>query len=265
MKALLRLEIKLTSMRASTRLILISSLLIGITVPLFMGYLYDQIELAKADNNDIGFLSGVQDLLGNDVSEISGRSLMLRNLYFIPFLMLLLTGETYATERNNHSLRELLCFPVSRLQVFISKMIILCGVAGVSLALIGIPSFLVASISFPMGPWYDLLLGYTLCWASDTALLGIGACVTYFTRSGGTTAIMTIFVLLLDLMARGFLKITSFVESSEHPLIPYFPGSSLAVWEQWSSEFSTPSIVGLILLLVVSQLLAGFLFIKKDA
>ena len=49
MKALLRLEIKLTSMRASTRLILLSSLLIGIIVPLFMGYLYDQIDLAKTD------------------------------------------------------------------------------------------------------------------------------------------------------------------------------------------------------------------------
>ncbi|MBM75261.1 MAG: hypothetical protein CMK59_07655 [Proteobacteria bacterium] len=261
---LLRLESKLISMRASTRLILISSLLIGIFVPLFMGHIYGQIELSKESGEGLGFLAGIQEMLGNDMAEISGRSLMLRNFYFIPFLMLLLTGETYASQRDSNILRELLCFPVSRLQVFLSKMIILYLVALISLVFIGLPSCFIASLSFSAGAWYDLLLGYLLCWMSDLALIGIGSCVAAFTRSGGTTAIVTIFFLLLDLLARGVLKITSFVETADHPLIPYFPGSALAAWEQWSSGFSIHSIIGLIMLLVVSQTIAALLFINQD-
>ena len=168
-----------------------------------------------------------EQLMQFTAAEAAGWALRGRNFFVLPLFLLLATGEAFAAEREDHTLRELLVRPVPRWSVLAVK-------------------FLVGgfAISQDPGPVWDLLLGYLASAASDAGLISLGLLAGTFVRGAGGVVVSVIALLMLDMGARGLLWIMGKAGLTWADQVSgLLPGASLAAWalSPWASVCSRAS------------------------
>lgn len=190
-------------------------------------------------------------LLQFTAAEAAGWALRGRNFYVLPLFLLLATGEAFAAEREEHTLRELLVRPVPRWSVLAVKFLALVALSLASLALSLAPSLVGGfAISQDAGPIVDLLLGYLASAASDAGLIALGLLAGTFVRGAGGVVVSVIALLMVDMGARGLLWIMGKVQVTWAEQVGgLLPGASLAAWEGWKDGWAWQPFVGLAVLL----------------
>lgn len=186
-------------------------------------------------------------------AEAAGWVLRGRNFFVLPLFLLLATGEALASEREAHTLRELLVRPVPRWSVLAAKFLALLALSGASLALSLLPGLAGGFALNPEpGPVIDLLLGYLASAASDAGLIALGLMAGTFVRGAGGVVVSVIALLMLDGGARGLLWIMDKVNVSwAEQAGGLLPGAALAAWQGWSGGWAWQPFVGLAALIGV--------------
>ena len=194
-----------------------------------------------------------EQLMQFTAAEAAGWALRGRNFFVLPLFLLLATGEAFAAEREDRTLRELLVRPVPRWSVLAVKFLALFALALVSLGLSLIPSIVGGfAISQDPGPVWDLLLGYLASAASDAGLISLGLLAGTFVRGAGGVVVSVIALLMLDMGARGLLWIMGKAGLTWADQVSgLLPGASLAAWEGWTSGWAWQPFAGLAVLLGV--------------
>lgn len=195
----------------------------------------------------------VSQLLHYSAGDVAGVALRGRNFFVLPMFLLLATGNALATEREDHTLRELLVRPVSRWSVVMVKFLALVALSVASLVASLLPSFLGGLALYgELGPATDVLLGYAASALSDAGLISLGLLAGTFVRGAGGVVVSVIGLLMVDLAARAFLWVMDKVGVTGAATVgDYLPGKALAAWEDWSTGFLWQPFAGLAVLLAV--------------
>lgn len=208
----------------------------------------------------------VSQLIQYSGGDAAGIALRGRNFFVLPMFLLLATGNALATEREDHTLRELLVRPVSRWSVVVVKFLALLTLSVASLVCSFVPSMLGGLALYQeLGPVSDVLLGYAASALSDAGLIGLGLLAGTLVRGAGGVVVSVIGFLMVDLALRAFLWVMDKVGVEGAATFgDWLPGKALAAWEDWSTGFLWQPFVGLGLLIAVSLGLTIFRVERMD-
>ncbi|MEC7987414.1 MAG: ABC transporter permease subunit [Myxococcota bacterium] len=270
-KNVLTAELKLIFSRSSAWLCIACSIFVAIVIPWLMSAAIDGIEVQTSSEAAAqGMANMMQEQIGKDVAKGMGRALWGRNFILIPLLILLAASSCLSGERGGYQLRETLCRPISRNRLLLAKGLGLTILCGLSLLATGLCAFITGQFLFEdVGELKLISIGYTLSLLSDTALIGLAFLVGTYTRSTGTTAIMSFIVLVLNafvyFVSSVFVMIMpSDRQKSLEDWIQNLPYKSFSAWEGWSGGFDTEPVIGLFLLNLFCYGCLAYRFQKLD-
>lgn len=194
-------------------------------------------------------------------------SLIARNFYILPLLLLWATGASVAGELKDHTLRELALRAVPRHAILAAK---LASLATLSAATLIITALLASSLGMAIfgmeGEWANLALGYLSSWLADLALLSLGVLAALYFRSETGVVVGVVLFLMGDLGIRMLLKLVGMfgrITTGQDPsaltgghwaeqVSMWMPGSALSVWEGSTKGWTWQPFLGLAILLVLS-------------
>ena len=248
--ALCELELLRLRKKTSVWFLLLLSIGIGFAISFIILTLQDELlasesiqVLDQGTGQSLGIQSFFLDLLGRDIASITGKALWFRNFYIIPLLLIYISADISMLQ-SSKLLREMLCQPITRTEIYLYKMGFLSIISLISLAATIIPTVLIASFHLEeWGAWKDLFGGIILCWISDIALFGmVFALSSVFKTSGsGSTTILVLFLLIVEKMISGFLYFVFFINQDMQEIGDFIyklmPSSALSCWSLWSSNW----------------------------
>ena len=275
--ALFQLELLRLRKKFSVWFLLGLSMGIGICISFVIFSLQDALMASESINSleqnapqSMGIQSFFLQFLGTDISTIAGKSLWGRNFYIIPLLLIFIAADI-STLRNQKLLREMLCQPVTRKEIYIYKMFFLSLLSLLSLICTVVPTIAISSFYLEeWGAWKDLLGGVVLCWIADIAVFGIvfaTSSILKLTTSGGTT-LLVIFLLIIERLVSGMIYLQITLNQSTRELGEFIyklmPSSALNCWSQWSSEWDGFTIAYLFTLTCVIHVISIFSFDREN-
>lgn len=276
-RALFQLEWLRLRKKFSVWFLLGLSVGIGICISFVIFSLQDALMASESINSiepntqqSMGIQSFFLQFLGTDISTIAGKSLWGRNFYIIPLLLIFIAADI-STLRNQKLLRELLCQPVTRREIYSYKMFFLSVLSLLSLICTVVPTIAISSFYLEeWGAWKDLLGGVALCWISDIAIFGIVFAVSSVLKlstSGGTT-LLVIFLLIIERLISGMIYLQMTLNQNTQELdefiYKFMPSSALNCWSQWSSEWDWFTIIYLFTLTCVIHVISIFSFDREN-
>lgn len=208
-------------------------------------------------------LSEIVTLSGPNAASLSLRA---RNFFLMPLLFLVLAGQSMASERTQHVLREQLLKPVSRQRVLWSKVAVVWGVSVASLALNAVVGLGLGSLVLGAeGEWSPVLLGHLVSVFTDLAVIVFGFFLACHLRSSVGVIAVGLLLLGLDAIVRVGLKGLGLlgVDSLEW-LLAAMPGTGLNMFRMDTGDFSTGAMVCLIAWSVAFAALAQRRVVQMD-
>ena len=226
--------------------------------------------LEQGAQQSMGIQSFFLQFLGTDISTIAGKALWGRNFYIIPLILVFIAADI-STLRNQKLLREMLCQPITRKNIYIHKMFFLSILSLLSLICTVVPTIAISSFYLEeWGAWKDLLGGIALCWISDFAVFGIvfaASSILKLSTSGGTT-LLVIFLLIIERIVSGMIYLQMTLSQSTRELGEFMynlmPSAALNCWSQWSSEWDGFTIAYLFTLTCVIHVISIFSFDREN-
>jgi len=241
-------EIKLVFRRPTGLAVLAVGLIVGVVLVASLQLLKTKLQVSTDQMANVG------QMLKYSAGDAAGWALRARNFFVLPLFLLLATGNALATEREDHTLRELLVRPVPRWSVVTVKFLALLVLSLASLVASLLPALLGGFVLYGQaGPIVDVLIGYAASLLSDAGLIALGLLAGTLVRGAGGVVVSVIGLLMVDLGGRGFLWVLSKVGLPEaDSLRQVMPGEALAAWEGWSDGFQWQPFAGLVLLIAVA-------------
>lgn len=241
-------EVKLVFRRPTGMAVLAVGLVVGVVVVAALQLIRTRIQVSTDQMQNVG------QMLKYGAGDVAGWALRARNFFVLPLFLLLATGNALATEREDHTLRELLVRPVPRWSVVAVKFLALMALSLASLVASLLPAMLGGLIlSGQAGPLVDALLGYAASLLSDAGLIALGLLAGTLVRGAGGVVVSVIGLLLVDIGGRGFLWALSHFGLPEADSVrKVMPGEALAAWNGWSEGFQWQPFAGLVLMIVVA-------------
>ncbi len=222
MKRILKAEWLVLRRRGSGKAILFVSAI----VPLVM--LFGALALGDLEVNG----EKLKDSLQYSGPSAAGWALWARHFFLMPMLLFFAAGQSLASERSNHNLRERLVRPISRDTVLGAKAMSLVG-----LSWLGLLITLVVALAFatPLmgtdGPWSDVLLRYLASLCTDVAVVSYGLMLAVFFRSAAGVVVVGLVGLGIDFALRLAMKGLGFLGVENAAAFePFMPGSGLNCW-----------------------------------
>ena len=273
--ALLHLEGSRLQKRYSVWFMFILSLIIGIGISVIIFKIQDTLVASEDIHNlEKSMGVGIQDfllgVLGTDISSIAGKALWCRNFYVIPLLLIFIAADI-SDLRSQKLLREMICQPITRKEIYIGKMLFLCALSLISLICTLLPTISIAALYLEeWGAWKDLLGGIFLCFVRDVTIFGLVftlATKVKISSSGGTT-LLVLFLLLIENIIRYTLYFILSLDQSTKDigefLFHIMPGYALSSWSLWSTQWSLPPIISLCVICIVLHSFALYTFERQD-
>lgn len=257
--AMLKAELSVVFRRGTGVAVLIVGALVGVVSILGLQFLKGQMDMTANGQP-------VAQLIQYSGGDAAGLALRGRNFFVLPMFLLLATGNALATEREDHTLRELLVRPVPRWSVVMVKFLALLALSVASLVMSLLPSFGGGLALYgELGPAQDVLLGYAASALSDAGLIALGLLAGTLVRGAGGVVVSVIGLLMVDLALRAFLWVLDKVGVvGAAALGDYLPGKALAAWEDWSTGFLWQPFASLALLISVGLGLTIFRVQRMD-
>lgn len=261
MNPIFRAEWLVLSQRVGARALLaIAALIPALVVVIFLS-------LSGDGNASLQFngkpLSEIVTLSGPNAASLSLRA---RNFFLMPLLFLVLAGQSMASERSQHVLREQLLKPVSRQRVLWSKVVVVWAVSVASLLLnaavgLGLGSVLLGA----EGEWSPVLLGHLVSVFTDFAVIVFGFFLACHLRSSVGVIAVGLMLLAVDSIVRVGLKGLGLLGvDSLNWFLAAMPGTGLNMYQIDTGDFSTGAMVCLIAWSAAFAALAQRRIIKMD-
>jgi ABC-type transport system involved in multi-copper enzyme maturation permease subunit len=273
--ALLHLEGIRLRKRYSVWFMFILSLFIGIGISLIILKIQNSLVASEEihsfeQNMGVGIQDFLLGLLGTDISSIAGKALWCRNFYIIPLLLIFIASDI-SDLRSQKLLREMICQPITRKEIYASKILFLSGLSILSLLCTILPTISIASLYLEeWGAWKDLLGGIFLCFVRDLTIFGLVFALTTKVKvstSGGTT-LLVLFLLLIENIIRYTLYFILSLDQNTKELGEFLfhimPGYALSSWSLWSTQWSLSPIISLCVICVVLHAIALYTFDRQD-
>jgi ABC-type transport system involved in multi-copper enzyme maturation permease subunit len=243
MNPIVRAEAYVLSRRAGARALLAVSVVIPLAV--VAGFL----ALNGGGESAIQFngkpLSEIMTFSGSSAAAMALRA---RNFFIVPLLLLVLCGQTLASERSNHMLREQLLRPVSRARVLWSKLAVVWGLSVVSLLANALLGLGLGGLVLGMGgDWVPVLAGHGAAVITDFSLIVFGFLLASHLRSAVGVIAVGLALLGLDWALRLGLSGLGFLGVELAPvLLSIMPGTGLQFYRVDTNALSSGAVVGLV-------------------
>ncbi len=197
----------------------------------------------------------------------AGYALKARNFFILPMVLILAVGNTFSLEIGDQSLREVLVRPVTRWSVMLAKVLALTALSACTLLVTWTVSALGGAALFgATGSILDVSLGYLASLASDVGLIALTTAVAVFFRGVGGVVVSVVIALMVDMAARGVLKLVGALGAeAAKEASKFLPGAALACWEGWKGgEWEPTSFIGLGVLISACFTIAMVRFQRMD-
>lgn len=209
---------------------------------------------ADASNGAIVNGQPIQGLLVVSGVTVGNWALQARNFFVLPLCLLLATGQCFAGEIRDHTLREALVRPVARPVVLLAKLAALLTLSASALLVTASCSLLPGLALFGAeGEPGKVLLGYLASWPCDAGVVALGILASLLVHSVGGVVVGVVLVLMADVALRLLLKLASLLGASgAADVASWMPGEALSAWKGYADGWSTAPLVGLGVLLMVT-------------
>lgn len=241
--------------RASARLAVVVSLLVGLAVALAYQWLFQN---SGMDDPSGPLINGnpISQMVEFSGGAVAGWALRLRNFFVLPLILLLATAASMAGELGDQTLREVLVRPVPRWSVLAAKVLVLTSLAALTLVLTLAPALGAGAVFFGTdGPTTvsNVLLGYAATLLSDLGLIALGLLASTFVRSVGGVVVAMMLFLMADMGIRAVLQGMVWLGTEGAETVQRaMPGNALACWEGFiASDWDTAAFVGMAVVLLI--------------
>jgi ABC-type transport system involved in multi-copper enzyme maturation permease subunit len=182
-------------------------------------------------------LSQLVSISGQDAAALALHG---RNFFVMPLLLLFIAGQSLASERSSHVLREQLLRPVARTRVLWSKVVVLWALSILSVAVNAVVGLgLGGAVLGAGGEWGPVLLAHAAAVGSDLGIILFGFMLSSMLRSAAGVMAVGLMLLGLDWAIRMGLSALGFMGlDSARTVLLFMPGSGLDFYRMEGGVFS---------------------------
>ncbi len=232
MKRLIAAEMRVLWRRPTGRM----AAIVGTGLPVVVALLYGTLQGSTVQFND----QAIGDMLSFSGPDAASRGLFARHFYVMPLFLVALAGQSVAGERTDHMLRERAVRPVSRDQLFLSKLLslwlfsTLSLIFGSALALLLTTPWLGVS-----GPWLEFMASVALSVLTEMGVIAMAVMLATWVRSSTMVVISGLLLLGLDGVFRLGLSGLGLLGVTWAPTVHQVMwGSGLGIWANVGSGWS---------------------------
>ena len=206
------------------------------------------------------------DVMSFDGYTALAWSLMGRNFFVLPLILLMVTAQLLAGEWAERTLRSALVRPVARAEILAAKFGALAIYSALTLLLTAGLTAAAAGALFgitePMGP---VIAGFAASWICDLGLIALGLALSVSLRSVVGVVVGAALFLMGDMALRALLRLLDMMNVVDaERWIPFFPGNALDAWNGYQGDWSPEAFAGLAALIAVSLVIGLLVFQRSD-
>jgi len=235
MKRIIKAEAVVLRHRLGPKALLLVAAIIPLVVVIGYSTLASQGESGLQFNGQP--LSALVSISGQDAAALALHG---RNFFVMPLLLLFIAGQSLASERSTHVLREQLLRPVARTRVLWSKVIVLWALSILSVAVNAVIGLgLGGAVLGTEGEWGPVWWGHAAAIGSDLGIILFGFMLSSVLRSAAGVMAVGLMLLGLDWAVRMGLSALGFMGlESARTMLLFMPGSGLDFYRMEGGVFS---------------------------
>ena len=190
----------------------------------------------------------LSELLSASGPDAAALALHGRNFFVMPLLLLFIAGQSLASERSAHILREQLLRPVSRARVLWSKVLVLWVLSILSVVLNAVVGLGLGSLVLGAGgEWGPVCLGHLAAIFSDLGIILFGFLLSSLLRSAAGVMAVGLMLLGLDWGLRMGLSALGFMGlDAARTVLLFMPGTGRGFYRMDGGAFSAEAFACLV-------------------